>query len=266
VTKSAARLERLDGVLRVTLDRPAALNALDAALAADLLAAARTATDDPSIRAVLLTGAGRAFCAGADLAPGALPIDRAASRGANTRRLLEELLNPVLLAWHEIPKPVVVAVNGVAAGGGVGLALCGDLLLMASSASLLQVFVPKLGLVPDLGCSDALPRALGPARAKALAMLGTPITAAQAVAWGLALEAVDDDALPERALALARQLAAGPTRAYAELKRLYDAPAGTLAGQLALEAAAQERLGDTADHAEGLAAFAARRVPVFRGE
>jgi 2-(1,2-epoxy-1,2-dihydrophenyl)acetyl-CoA isomerase len=259
-------IEHHDAVLRVRMNRPQALNALDAELARELHAAAETAATDAAVRAVVLTGAGRAFCAGADLSPGALPLDPTLSRGANTARILEEFLNPVVLAWKAIPKPVVVAVNGVAAGGGVGLALAGDLMLMAASASLVQVFVPKLGLVPDLGCSLFLPQALGVARAKALAMFGAPIAAEQAVAWGLAYERVEDGALAARSLALAAELAAGPTLAYAELKALYDEPSSTLHEQLARETHAQRLLGDTADHHEGVAAFAAKRAPRFAGE
>ena len=259
---SVAIVGRHDQTAVVTLNRPQALNALDAGLSAELVRLGRELAADDSVRALVLTGAGRAFCSGADLTPGALPV-HGASRGAAVRYLLETVFNPIIRTWALLPKPVVVAQNGIAAGGGVGLALVGDFLVMAESASHVQVFVPKLGLVPDMGVTYLLPRAIGAARARALALLGTPLTAGDALSFGLAHEVVPDAALAGRALELAATLAAGPASAQAAAKGLLGAQAAALEAALAAEADAQGRLADHADHLEGLAAFAGRRSPRF---
>jgi 2-(1,2-epoxy-1,2-dihydrophenyl)acetyl-CoA isomerase len=259
---SAVLVKRHDRVVVVSLNRPQALNAIDASLGAELVRVGRDCADDEAVRAVVLGGAGRAFCSGADLTPGALPMV-GASRGAAVRHLLETIFNPIIRTWALLPKPVVIAQNGIAAGGGVGLALSGDFLVMAESATQSQVFVPKLALVPDMGVTYLLPRAVGAARARALALLGTPLTAADARAWGLAHDVVPDAELAEYSLDLAARLAAGPLHAQAAAKALLGAEAAALDAALAAEAEAQARLADHADHLEGLAAFAERRPPAF---
>lgn len=253
------------GVAVVTLNRPARLNALSLVMAQELIATAEALGADPAVRAVVLTGAGPAFCAGADLVDGGLIARPGETRGAATKRFLDEHFNPMALAWFALPKPVVVAMNGVAAGGGVGLALTGDLVLAAASAQFIQVFVPKLGLAPDLGCSWQLPRLVGGARAKALTLLGEPLPAARAAEWGLIHACVPDASLSREAMALAQRLAAGPTAAQAAVKRLLDGSVDEFAAVLSREAELQGRLGDHPDHAEGVAAFVEKRKPVFGG-
>ncbi|MEI6721229.1 MAG: enoyl-CoA hydratase-related protein, partial [Betaproteobacteria bacterium] len=167
-------------------------------------------------------------------------------------------------AWVRIPKPVIVAQNGIAAGGGVGLALTGDFLLMAESASLVQVFVPKLGLIPDMGVSVLLPRAIGSLRAQALALTGEPFTAQEAWTAGAAHRVCADVDLLPQALTLARQLSLGPARAQAASKELFRIDLKTLQDALAREAQLQESLADSDDYAEGMAAFADKRAPHFR--
>jgi 2-(1,2-epoxy-1,2-dihydrophenyl)acetyl-CoA isomerase len=256
---------RNDDIVTVTLARPERLNALNTELAQRLVAVGREIAADDSVRAVILTGAGRAFCAGADLMPGALEIGAAGSRGATLRNVLERLFNPVVETCALLPKPVIVAQNGIAAGGGVGLALCGDYILMAESASHLFVFVPKLGLVPDVGVSYLLPRAIGAARATRIALRGTPISSADALAFGLAHAVVGDDVLLSRARQLAAELAGSPPGAVAAAKALMGPDPIALRAQLSREAEAQATLGDSAEHADGVAAFIAKRAPHFIG-
>jgi 2-(1,2-epoxy-1,2-dihydrophenyl)acetyl-CoA isomerase len=253
--------ERRDGVAYVTLNRPDRLNALDANLIAQLTAAARTIETDAAVRAVLLRAAGRAFCAGADLMRGGVLEGGAAGGGS-----LRDQFNPMISAWCGLRVPVVVAVGGVAAGAGASLALVGDLVLAARSASFLQLFAPKLGLMPDLGSTFHLPRMIGTARAKGLALLGEELKAADAAAWGLIWACVEDTALEAEAEALVRRLAQGPTLAYSRIKATFGVELpGTLEEQLALEARAQAALADSEDFAEGLAAFRGKRAPQFKG-
>jgi len=259
-------VEWVDSVARVTMNRPEKLNAFSRELIAELIDAAAAIRANSAIRAVLLTGAGRGFCAGADLAPGGLLGDKTKSIGQNVGAVLRSQFNPMIQSWNDLPLPVVVAVNGIAAGAGVSMALVGDIVVAARSATFVQLFAPKLGLIPDLGATFHLPRMLGTARAKGLALLGEPLSAADAVAWGLIWECVDDDALQARALEIARRLAAGPTQAYRRIKLMFNAePPADLAGQLAIEALAQEQLGDTADFLEGVTAFKDKRAPTFTG-
>jgi 2-(1,2-epoxy-1,2-dihydrophenyl)acetyl-CoA isomerase len=258
--------ERRDGVAQVTLNRPERLNALDARLIRELTEAASLIAADGGLRAVVLTGSGRAFCSGADLLPGGVLEGADTDPGAAVCRSLGEHFNPMVSAWFHLPLPVVVAVNGIAAGAGASLALVGDLVIAAHSASFLQLFAPKLGLMPDLGGTFHLPRLVGSARAKGLALLGEPLSATDAVAWGLIWAAVADEHLPAEAGKLAQRLAAGPTQAYRRIKDLFNQqPPRTLDEQLALEMSAQGRLAGTADFAEGLAAFRGKRAPRFTG-
>jgi 2-(1,2-epoxy-1,2-dihydrophenyl)acetyl-CoA isomerase len=258
--------ERRDHVAHVTLNRPDKLNALNLRLIEDLRAAATAIAADPAIRAVLLSGAGRGFSSGADLTRDDFFQDPKRSAGESIGRSLRDHFNPMVSAWFDLGVPLVVAVNGVAAGAGMSLALIGDIVLAAHSATFLQSFAPKLGLMPDLGSTFFLPRMVGTARAKGLTMLGDALSAADAARWGLIWACVDDAALMQQAEAIARRFAAGPTQAYQRIKAAFNQqPTRTLQEQLALEAIAQAELGDTQDFAEGVLAFRGKRAPIFTG-
>jgi 2-(1,2-epoxy-1,2-dihydrophenyl)acetyl-CoA isomerase len=259
--------ERREDIVQVTLNRPDRLNALNLQLITDLRAAATAIESDPGIRAVVLGAAGRAFCSGADIMGNDLLGSPERSRGENIGSGLREHFNPMVNAWHQLRVPVVVAVNGVAAGAGVSLALAGDIVLAARSATFLQLFAPKLGLMPDLGSTFHLPRLVGTARAKGLALLGDALTAADAASWGLIWACVEDGALETEAESVARRLAAGPTQAFQRIKAVFNVELPrTLNEQLEIEAVAQAQLGDTADFAEGVAAFRHKRAPSFTGK
>ncbi len=251
------RLDTADGVTTITLARPDALNALNAAMRRELLAALKSAARDASVRAVVLTGEGRGFCAGADLRGGAGERE--------FRRVLVSEYNPLVRAIRDLPKPVIAAVNGVAAGAGVSLALAADLVLAAEDARFVPAF-GRIGLVPDSGLTRTLVRGVGRHRAAAILWLGDPISAPDALASGLVHRVVAADELAAAAQALARQLAAGPTKGMALTKRLINAAEDDdLDASLASEAALQELAGRTEDHAEGVAAFAEKREPRFNG-
>jgi 2-(1,2-epoxy-1,2-dihydrophenyl)acetyl-CoA isomerase len=246
-----------DRVATLTLDRPDALNALNAALRGELLAALKGLARNDDVRAVVLTGAGRAFCAGADL--------RGGSGEREFRRVLTAEYHPLIRAVRELEKPVVAAVNGVAAGAGVSLALAADLVVAAESARFVPAFA-RIGLVPDSGLTRTLVRALGRHRAAAILLVGEPLGAAEARDAGLVHEVTQDDALLSVAHALAVRLAGGPTRAIGLTKRLINAAEDApLAATLDAEAALQQVAGRTADHAEGVAAFGEKREPRFTG-
>ncbi len=255
-------IERRDAIAIVTLNRPHCLNALNEELAKALTSTARILADDKTVRSIVLTGKGRAFCAGADLAPGALPLN-GPTRGAATRAVLEQLFNPIVTAWVDLPQPVVVAQNGIAAGGGIGLALTGDFLLMTEAACWTQVFVPKLGLIPDMGVTALLPHAIGSARAQSLAMTGAAFTARQAEAAGVVHEVTGEEDLLPRAIALAEKLALGPRSALALTKTLFKIDREALSAALAREALLQESLANLAEHQEGITAFLEKRLPQF---
>jgi 2-(1,2-epoxy-1,2-dihydrophenyl)acetyl-CoA isomerase len=250
------------GVARVTLNRPDKLNAFNGGLIADLRTAAARIRGDAAIRAVLLTGAGRGFCAGQDLsdravAPGAEPVDLGAS--------IERNYKPLVQGLRALPLPVVCAVNGVAAGAGANLALACDIVIAAKSASFVQAF-SRIGLVPDSGGTYFLPRLVGSARAMGLALLGEKLTAEQAAQWGLIWQCVDDAALPAAVDKLLATLAQAPTRGLAAIKAALHASAGnTLPAQLDLERDLQRALGASDDYREGVAAFVAKRPPRFTG-
>ena len=251
------------GVLQVTLNRPEKLNCLNPDMHMLLRKALERAADEAKIRAVLLTGAGRAFCAGQDLSErdvsaGAAPIDLSVSLGS--------YYNPLVRRLRELPKPVLCAVNGVAAGAGANLALACDMVIAARSAAFIQSF-SRIGLVPDSGGTWLLPRLVGRARAMGLALLGDKLGAEQAVEWGLIWKVVDDDALSQTALDLCRQLADGPTKVYGLIKKAMNASAGnSLDAQLDLERDLQREAGHSADYREGVAAFKEKRTPRFTGK
>ncbi|HET7671752.1 MAG TPA: 2-(1,2-epoxy-1,2-dihydrophenyl)acetyl-CoA isomerase PaaG [Burkholderiales bacterium] len=251
------------GVETITLNRPDKLNALNPEMHKLLRDALERAADEPDIRAVLLTGAGRGFCTGQDLSerdvsPGAAPIDLSVSLGSN--------YNPLVRRMRALPKPIVCAVNGVAAGAGANVALACDIVVAARSASFIEAFA-RLGLVPDAGGTYFLPRLIGTARAMGVALLAEKISAEQAEQWGLIWKAVDDARLAEEAKALARKLAMGPTKGYGLLKKaMYASPGNLLDAQLDLERDLQRDAGFSEDYREGVAAFKEKREPRFKGK
>lgn len=260
-SSEAIGVERHSGVALVTLNRPDSLNALTI----DMMQRFRDAMDDigsdTKIRAVLLTGAGRGFCAGADLS--ALASNDDADDAMTIADCLREFINPALLAIAAMPKPVIAAVNGAAAGAGCGIALMADIVVAARSARFIQSFA-NIGASPDAGSSWILPRILGPNRATAMMMLAEPVDAETACRWGMVHKIYDDADLLTEATAMAERMARGPAESYAAIKQLVRAKIATdLAAQLALEADRQEAIFETPDLREGIAAFVARRPPVF---
>jgi 2-(1,2-epoxy-1,2-dihydrophenyl)acetyl-CoA isomerase len=222
------------------------------------------ARDDDKVRAVLLTGTGRAFCAGADLVGGG-PIDSKAATPPDLGADMDRLFNPMIRAMRELPKPIVGAINGVAAGGGANFALACDIVLAARSASFVQAFA-KVGLVPDAGGTWFLPRLVGPARARGLALTAEPLPAETAAAWGLIWKAVDDAALMPEAEKLCAAFAAAATIGLALTKRALDESwDNDLETQLELERELQRQASLTPDYAEGLRAFMEKRKPLFSG-
>lgn len=251
-----------EGVATITLNRPDKLNAFNEAMHHELARAFDRIEDDATIRAVLLTGAGRAFCSGQDLG------DRLMGEGDAPPDLgdtLDRLYNPLIRRICRLERPVVCAVNGVAAGAGANLALGCDIVLAARSAQFIEPFC-RLGLVPDAGGTYVLPRLVGAARARGLALLGDRLSAERAEAWGLIWRVVDDDRLIDEATALARHLATQPTKGLGLIKRALLASAGnSLDAQLDLEGDLQREAGRTDDYREGVAAFMAKRPPAFKG-
>ncbi|HUH17139.1 MAG TPA: enoyl-CoA hydratase-related protein [Methylomirabilota bacterium] len=246
-----------DGVATLTLNRPDALNALDAELRRALLTALKDAARDEAVRAVVITGAGRGFCAGADL--------RGGSAERDFRRVLRTEYNPLIEGLRTIPKPVVASVNGVAAGAGMSLALAADVVIAAEEARFVPAFL-RIGLVPDSGLTRILVRALGRHRAMEILLGERQLSAADAHAAGLVAAVVPAADLAQVTRELAQRLAAGPTRAIGLTKRLVNAAEdASLAEALAAEAALQDVAGRTDDHAEGVAAFGEKRDPRFRG-
>lgn len=255
-------LERADGRATLTLNRPERLNSITRDMHAELREALKQVRDDPDLRCLVITGAGRAFCSGQDLAERVFPDGGAPDLGES----LERRYNPLIRTLRGLQIPVVCAVNGVAAGAGCNLALAGDIVLAARSASFTQSSC-KLGLVPDAGGTWLLPRRVGQARAFALAMLGEPVDAEQAAAWGMIWRCVDDDQLAAQTDEVVRSLAAKPKKGLALIKRALNAsPDNPLDRQLDLERDLQRLAGRTDDYREGVTAFMEKREPKFKGE
>jgi 2-(1,2-epoxy-1,2-dihydrophenyl)acetyl-CoA isomerase len=250
------------GVATLTLHRPDRLNSLSRSMLTELSNALAMVRLDATVRCLLLTGAGRAFCSGQDLDdesvdPALGPVDLGA--------VIEHGYRPIVVGIRDLPVPVVAAINGVAAGAGANIALACDLVIAAHSASFVQPFC-RLGLLPGAGGTWTLPRLVGPARAMGLALLGEPLSAVEAQAWGLIWECVPDDELAARARELAQRLAEGPTLAFARTKQAIQASAAqTLEASLELEGAFLRELGGSLDYREGVAAFRARRPGRFIG-
>jgi 2-(1,2-epoxy-1,2-dihydrophenyl)acetyl-CoA isomerase len=254
---------RVDGeVAWLTLNRPERLNAFCRPMLAEIAEALDQAAAEPALRALIVTGAERAFSAGQDLTEPAIATEDPAAAVAES---LDLFYHPVLERLHALKLPVVAAVNGIAAGAGANFALNCDIVIAAASASFIQAFT-RIGLVPDCGGTWLLPRLVGPARARALMLLAEPLGAADAEAWGLIYKAVPDEALHAEAEALARRLAAGPTAAYGMIKQALDAAAShDLGRQLDLERELQSRAAASDDFREGVAAFLEKREPRFSG-
>jgi len=256
------RLDVESGVATLTLNRPERLNSFTERMHGELRTALTEIRATPAIRALILTGAGRAFCAGPDLndrrvPPGSPPVDLGDS--------IERNYKPLVLALRELPIPVIAAVNGVAAGAGANVALACDVVVAARSAHFIQAFC-RLGLIPDAGGTYFLTRRLGSPRAMGLALFGEKLPAEQAEAWGLIWRCVDDDRLMPVVQEMAAQLSTGPTKGYARTKQaIYAAERQALEAQLDLERDTQRELGFGADYREGVAAFLDKRVPRFTG-
>jgi 2-(1,2-epoxy-1,2-dihydrophenyl)acetyl-CoA isomerase len=251
-----------EGVAILTLNRPKALNSFTSEMHAEIRQTMRRVAEDASIRCLVITGSGRGFCAGQDLGDRAVSADGGAP---DLGQSVKENYNPLIRSIMTLPKPVICAVNGVAAGAGSSIALACDIVLAARSASFIQVFC-KIGLVPDSGGTWNLPRAVGLARAKGLAMLGDRLTADQAEQWGLIWKCVDDEDLQAEAGKMAAHFATQPTRALGRIKKLLlESTANTLFEQLELEQQAMQELGQSDDYREGVAAFMEKRQPEFKG-
>ncbi|MGV9312490.1 2-cyclohexenylcarbonyl CoA isomerase [Streptomyces sp. NPDC003691] len=257
-----------DGLATITLNRPDAMNALDVGTKVALREAVRAAAADEAVRAVLLTGSGRAFCVGQDLKEHTVLLARDAERGAasgSAMNTVGEHYNPIVRALAGMPKPVVAAVNGVAAGAGLGFALASDIRIVADTASFTTAFA-DVGLTADSGVSWTLPRLVGHGRAADLLLFPRSLTAREAYELGIANRLVAPDALLAEAGAVARALAEGPTLAYAAIKEsLAHAAAHSFEETLAKEDELQTRAGGSADHRAAVAAFTAKRKPEFKG-
>lgn len=263
MTEPSVLLEIDQGIAKVTLNRPKSLNSFNVEMHEQMRDALKAIRKDHSVRVMLLTGNGRGFCAGQDLS------DRNVKPGAEAPDLglsIEKYYNPMLQAIRDLPMPVICAVNGVAAGAGANIALACDITLAARSANFVQAFC-KIGLIPDSGGTWTLPRAVGMARAKGLALLGDKLSAEKAEQWGMIWQCVEDDALQEEAMKLARHFSTQPTKGLAMIKRALHASANNSFEEQALVERDLQRLaGRTDDYREGVAAFMDKRAPEFKGK
>lgn len=249
-----------NGVALIKLNRPEKFNSFIREMSLELQAALKAVGGDPAVRAVLLTGEGKAFCAGQDLGEAIDPS------GPGITKIVEEHYNPIILLLRNLEKPVVAAVNGVAAGAGANIALAADIVVAGKGSAFIQAF-SKIGLVPDSGGTFLLPRLIGLQRATALMFTADKVTAEEAMAMGMIYKVFEDDSLQAEALKLAEQLAQLPTRGLWLTKKLLNASMhNDLEGQLKLEGQLQTEAGATADHQEGVKAFLEKRKPVFQGK
>lgn len=262
---SNIEFETEEGVAVLRLNRPDSLNSFTVAMHLEVRQALDVAAGDDNIRAVLLTGNGRGFCAGQDL--GDLTVDSDQQEDApDLEHHVGNYYNPLIRQLTTLEKPVICAVNGVAAGAGANIAMACDIVIAARSASFIESF-SKLGLIPDSGGTWILPRLVGMARARGLAMLGPKVPAEQALDWGMIWQVTEDDALLPTALALARQMATQPTRGFAFTKQAFVASAAnSLNEQLELEKKLMGKAGKTHDYREGVNAFLEKRKPVYKGK
>ena len=258
-------LEYQEDIAILTLNRPAVMNSLSPAMAAEVLSAFEIIQNNPAIRALMVTGAGKGFCAGAELGDAITKGNGEQPPSDSLNYNMQHLFNPWASAIEDMAVPVVVAMNGAAAGAGVGVALGADITIAAQSAYFVLSFAPKLGLIPDMGSSWRLPRAIGHAKAKALTLLGEKLSSTQAEQWGLIWKVVPDDALYDEALAIAHQLAALPNNIAKEIRQTY-AHADKVSFQLQLdyEREQQCQFVEMTRFKEGVAAFHEKRQPNFK--
>jgi len=263
MTEQSVLLDIDQGIAKVTLNRPKSLNSFNVEMHEQMRAALKTIRNDHTVRVMLLTGNGRGFCAGQDLSDRSVkPGDEAPDLGFS----IEKYYNPMLQAIRDLPMPVICAVNVVAAGAGANIALACDITLAARSANFVQAFC-KIGLIPDSGGTWTLPRAVGMARAKGLALLGDKLSAEKAEQWGMIWQCVEDDALQDESMKLARHFATQPTKGLAMIKRALHASANnSFEEQSLVERDLQRLAGRTDDYREGVAAFMAKRTPEFKGK
>jgi 2-(1,2-epoxy-1,2-dihydrophenyl)acetyl-CoA isomerase len=256
------RVDVTDSVATLTLHRPERLNSFTVAMHAEVRVALDAIAADRAIRCLVLTGAGRGFCAGQDLSDRAVAPD---AEGVDLGASIESYYKPMLQRLRALPMPTIAAVNGVAAGAGANIPFACDLVYAAQSASFIQSF-SKLGLVPDCGGTWWLPRLIGPARAMGLALLGDKLSAAQAADWGLIWRCVEDDQLMATVMTVARQLAAGPTLGFVRTRQAIDAAMLLpFSAALDLERDYQRELGRSTDYREGVSAFIEKRAARFTG-
>ncbi len=262
--------DETDGIATLTINRPERMNALHVGVIAEMIHAVDRIRDEGSARVLLMTGTGRAFCSGADLAGGGAGGGASDSKlpagPVDAGKVLETHFNPLLERLFALPVPFITAINGAAAGAGCSYALAGDIVIAGKSAYFLQAFV-NIGLVPDVGSTWMLPRLIGKARAQAMMMLGERVPAETALDWGMVYKVVDDAELMAEARAIAAKLAAGPTRSYALIRAgIRDSLDMTLTEALMVERRNQMQAGRSADFAEGVTAFLQKRPTAFTGK